>query len=73
MPAPESCHAIAATIREALKCKETGEEQVILFNLSGHGLIDMPSYDQFINGDLRNYDLTDEELGKSMANLPHLA
>ncbi len=73
MPAPESCHAIAATIREALKCKETGEEQVILFNFSGHGLIDMPSYDQFINGDLRNYDLTDEELGKSMANLPHLA
>ena len=72
IPAPESCHAIAATIREALKCKETGEEQVILFNLSGHGLIDMPSYEQFINGDLRNYDLTDEELAKGMANLPHL-
>ncbi|MBR4601125.1 MAG: TrpB-like pyridoxal phosphate-dependent enzyme, partial [Prevotella sp.] len=54
IPAPESCHAIAATIREALKCKESGEEKVILFNLSGHGLIDMPSYDSFINGDLRN-------------------
>lgn len=52
IPAPESCHAIAATIREANKCKETGEEKVILFCLSGHGLIDMPSYDQFINGDL---------------------
>ena len=39
IPAPESTHAIAATIREANKCKETGEEKVILFNLSGHGLI----------------------------------
>ena len=72
IPAPESCHAIAATIREALKCKETGEEQVILFNLSGHGLIDMPSYDQFISGDLRNYDLSDSELAKGMERLPHL-
>jgi len=52
IPAPESCHAIAATIREALKCKETGEEKVILFNLSGHGLIDMTAYESFLNGDL---------------------
>ena len=52
IPAPESCHAIAATIREANKCKETGEEKVILFNLSGHGLIDMTAYDSFLNGDL---------------------
>jgi len=55
IPAPESCHAIAATIREAMKCKETGEEKVILFNLSGHGLIDMTAYDSFLNGDLINY------------------
>ncbi len=55
IPAPESCHAIAATIREALKCKETGEEKVILFNLSGHGLMDMTAYDQYINGDLQDY------------------
>ena len=72
IPAPESCHAIAATIREALKCKETGEKQVLLFNLSGHGLIDMTAYDQYLNGDLRNYDLTDEELAKGMERLPHL-
>ena len=72
IPAPESCHAIAATIREALKCKETGEQQVILFNLSGHGLIDMTAYDQYINGDLRNYELSDEDLAKGMAELPHL-
>lgn len=52
IPAPESCHAIAATVREALKCKETGEEKVILFCLSGHGLIDMAAYDQFLAGNI---------------------
>lgn len=62
IPAPESCHAIAATIREANRCKETGEEKVILFNLSGHGLIDMASYDKFLAGDLQNYDLTEVEI-----------
>ncbi len=55
IPAPESCHAIAATIKEALKCKETGEEKVILFNLSGHGLIDMSAYDKYLSGDMVNY------------------
>ena len=53
IPAPESCHAIAATVREALKCKETGESKVILFNLSGHGLIDMAAYDQFLAGNIQ--------------------
>jgi tryptophan synthase beta chain len=72
IPAPESCHAIAATIREAKKCKETGEEKVILFNLSGHGLIDMPSYDQYINGDLQNYTVTDEDVAKNLAELDKL-
>ena len=52
IPAPESCHAIAAAIREAEKCKETGEEKVILFCLSGHGLIDMAAYDQYLAGNI---------------------
>ena len=56
VPAPESCHAIAATIREAKKCKLSGEKKVILFNLSGHGLIDMTAYEQYLNGDLINYE-----------------
>ncbi len=72
IPAPESCHAIAATIREAKKCKETGEEKVILFNLSGHGLIDMPSYDMYINGDLRNYTVTDEEINGFLKDVPQI-
>lgn len=54
IPAPESCHAIAATIQEALKCKESGEKKVILFGLSGHGLVDMTAYDQYISGSMIN-------------------
>lgn len=69
IPAPESSHAIAATIREALKCKETGEEKVILFNLSGHGLIDMTAYDQFLAGSLQDYEVTDEEVARNIAEL----
>ncbi len=69
IPAPESCHAIAATIREALKCKETGEEKVILFNLSGHGLIDMTAYDQYFAGGLQNYELTDADVQKNIDEL----
>ena len=72
IPAPESCHAIAAAIREANRCKETGEEKVILFNLSGHGLIDMPSYDSYINGDLQNYTLTDETIKENVSELEQI-
>ena len=53
LPAPESTHAIALTIREALKAKEAGREEVILFNLSGHGLIDLATYDMFLNGEIQ--------------------
>ena len=69
IPAPESCHAIAATIREAKRCKETGEQKVILFNLSGHGLIDMSAYDQYLSGNLQNYEVTDAEVAENLAKL----
>ena len=62
VPAPESCHAIAATIAEAERCKETGEEKVLLFCLSGHGLMDMSAYDQYISGSLGNYSISDRIL-----------
>ncbi|NLA16311.1 MAG: TrpB-like pyridoxal phosphate-dependent enzyme [Bacteroidales bacterium] len=52
IPAPESTHAIAAAIDEALKAKEEGKEKVILFNLSGHGLLDLSAYEAFNNGKL---------------------
>ena len=65
IPAPETNHAIAATIKEALKAKEEGVSKTILFNLSGHGLVDMASYDKYLSGDLINYTLTDETIAKT--------
>lgn len=69
IPAPESCHAIAATIREALKCRETGDKKVILFNLSGHGLIDMAAYDSYLSGDMADPRVTDEEITDNLKDL----
>lgn len=69
VPAPESCHAIASAIREAKKAKEEGVQKTILFNLSGHGLIDMASYDLYNQGNLVNYDLSDETIRKSIDKL----
>ena len=69
IPAPESSHAIAAAIREAKKAKEAGESKVILFNLSGHGLIDMSAYDQYISGDLANYQVSDEMVRQNTKDL----
>ena len=65
MPAPESAHAIASAIREAKIAKEEGTKKTILFNLSGHGFVDMAAYDQFIAGDLTNYDLSAETIAKT--------
>ena len=62
VPAPESCHAIAATINEALRCKEEGKKEVLLFNLSGHGLIDMAAYDRYFAHDLIDYSPSDDEI-----------
>ena len=70
IPAPESGHAIAATIREAIKCKESGEAKVLLFNLSGHGLIDMTAYESYLNGDLQNYSISDQEISNSLKDVP---
>jgi tryptophan synthase beta chain len=72
IPAPESTHAIAAAIHEAKIAKEEGKEKTILFNLSGHGIIDMASYDQYLSGNLQNYEVTDEEIAKSVGQLEKL-
>lgn len=69
IPAPESSHAIATAIREAKKAKEAGESKVILFNLSGHGLIDMSAYDQYIAGDLANYQVSEEMVRQNTKDL----
>ncbi len=73
IPAPESTHAIASAIREAKKAKEEGKAKTILFCLSGHGLIDMSAYDQYLAGTMRNYALSDEEIAKSIDSLEPIA
>lgn len=70
LPAPESSHAIKVAMDEAIKCRETGEEKTILFGLTGTGYFDLKGYEQFNNGELRDYIPTDEELEKGFATLP---
>ena len=70
LPAPESSHAIKVAMDEAVKCRETGEEKTILFGLTGTGYFDLKGYEQFNNGELRDYIPTDEELEKGFATLP---
>jgi tryptophan synthase beta chain len=70
IPAPESCHAIAAVIREARRCAETGEVKTLLFNLSGHGHFDMSSYDRYFKGELEDYDYPEDAIKASLSHLP---
>ena len=69
IPAPESSHAIAVAIRKALKAKEEGRKEVILFNLSGHGLIDMAAYDSYIAGDLTVGGVSDEDIARNLKSV----
>ncbi len=73
IPAPETNHALACVIDEAKKAKEEGKEKVILFNWSGHGLLDLVAYDDYFSGKMKDYILSDEEMLKSeevFANYP---
>jgi tryptophan synthase beta chain len=70
VPAPEPTHAVAACIEEALRCKETGEEKVILTALCGHGLLDLPAYDTYLAGELRDLALSDAAVEEALAGLP---
>jgi tryptophan synthase beta chain len=72
IPAPETSHAIAAAIQEANKAKEEGKEKVILFNLSGHGLMDLTGYERFFSDQLVDYPLPEEELQKSIKSIENL-
>ena len=72
LPAPESSHAIKVAMDEAIKCKETGEEKVIVFGLTGTGYFDMMSYEKFHDGKMTDYTPTDEEIEKALAKLPKL-
>ena len=70
LPAPEPTHAIAACIEEALRCKETGEEKVILTALCGHGLLDLPAYSNYQAGQVADLDLAAEAVEDALNRLP---
>ncbi len=69
IPAPETTHAIASAIREAKKAKEEGKEKTILFNFSGHGLMDLVGYDKYLNGQLHDYEYPDAEIALNLEKL----
>jgi tryptophan synthase beta chain len=70
VPAPEPTHALAACVEEALRCRETGEEKVILTALCGHGHLDLPAYGRFLAGEMTDRELTDAEIAAAVADLP---
>jgi tryptophan synthase beta chain len=70
VPAPEPTHAVAACIEEALRCKQTGEEKVILTALCGHGLLDLAAYSDYLSGELRDLELSDRAVEEALAGLP---
>ena len=68
--APETAHAVKATLDEALACKESGESKVILFNASGHGHFDLAAYDAYMRRELPDYELEDEKIEVALEDLP---
>ncbi len=72
IPAPESSHAIRVAIDEALLAKQEGKEKVILFNLSGHGHVDMAAYDAYFTGKLEDFEYPAERVKESLAHLPQV-
>jgi tryptophan synthase beta chain len=70
VPAPEPTHALAACVREALACRESGEEKVILTALCGHGHFDLAAYDAFLDGRMTDEEVTDERFAAALADLP---
>jgi tryptophan synthase beta chain len=73
IPAPEPTHAIAACIDEALRCKEPGEEKVILIALCGHGHLDLAAYGTYLAGEMVDRELSDEAIAAAVAALPQVA
>ncbi len=70
IPAPESSHAIKGAIDEAMKAKEEGKEKTILFNLSGHGYLDLMAYSDYMAGKLSDYEYPEEQIKESLSKLP---
>ncbi|KAM0022515.1 putative hydro-lyase [Helianthus debilis subsp. tardiflorus] len=73
IPAPEPTHVIAAAIREALHCKESGESKVILMAMCGHGHFDLPAYEKYLQGEMVDLSFSEDKIQASLANVPHMS
>jgi tryptophan synthase beta chain len=72
IPAPETAHAIKATMDEAIQCKKSGKSKVIVFNNSGHGHFDLSSYQRYMSGQLEDYEYPEELIRESLKKLPKI-
>jgi tryptophan synthase beta chain len=73
LPAPEAAHAVRGAIDEALRCKEEGQQKTIVFNLCGHGYLDLSAYEAYQAGSLQNFDYPTEKVEEALRHLPQLA
>jgi tryptophan synthase beta chain len=73
VPAPEAAHAVRGAIDEAIRCREEGKSETIVFNLCGHGHFDMAAYDRYMRGEIQDYELPQSEIDKAQAELPQMA
>jgi tryptophan synthase beta chain len=73
VPAPEAAHAVRGAMDEAIRCREEGKSETIVFNLCGHGHFDMAAYDRYMRGDIQDYELPQDEIDKAQAELPQVA
>jgi tryptophan synthase beta chain len=72
VPAPEAAHAVRAAIDEALRCKAEGRRQTIVFNLSGHGFLDLSAYEAYLSGKLEDYEYPSEKVDEALRHLPQV-
>lgn len=72
LPAPESAHAVRAAIDEAIEARETGASRVILFNMSGHGFLDLGAYEQYMAGDLEDYEYPADRIEEALKGIPRV-
>ncbi len=73
IPAPESAHGIRVAIDEAIKCREAGEKKTILIGLSGHGILDLSAYDEYLSGKLKDYEYPADKVKEALASLPKVS
>jgi tryptophan synthase beta chain len=70
LPAPEAAHAVRGAIDEALRCKEEGRKRTIVFNLCGHGYLDLSAYEAYMAGKLQDYEYPAEKVAEALRGLP---